>query len=549
MKNNKGFTLVELLAVIVILAVILVIAIPNVIKIINNAKLDSNNRQMELIKNAVSKYLVQYSDEVTDPYNTTVSLGKLIEKNLINSTIKNPITNQPYDDIRITVSKTINGISYETLVGPDLVAGMIPVYYDGTTYEWKKADQTNDGNQWYDYAQQKWANVVTVTSTNRLAYQSASVGTPIAMSDINTMFVWIPRYKYLIPVGSGSREIDIVFEQKDIPKSNGDAINSYYTHPSFTFGDKELNGIWVAKFETTGSITNGTTAALTIKPDLPSTRAQTVKTFYDSVKNTMQSDTANYGFTNDSDVHMMKNTDWGAAAYLSNSEYGKYGNSSYIGNNKELYLNNSSSYYTGRSMGTYNANGILTPTYEYTVNGYYTYDGKCAFIYPTLPDPCATGSTGQILPDKTLSYGASTTGNIYGIYDMSGGSRDYVMGVYKPDIIGAIKDCSGFSSIYAPPNICPTTIPYEATYDLLNMNSKYYDSYKIGSLSTGYIKGDATYEVQGWYADSIAAVTYLNPWSLRGSHSSTSGSGIYNMTSYPGAQVASYGFRIVLTKN
>ena len=38
MKKKKGFTLVELLAVIVILALLILIAVPNVIKIMNNAK-------------------------------------------------------------------------------------------------------------------------------------------------------------------------------------------------------------------------------------------------------------------------------------------------------------------------------------------------------------------------------------------------------------------------------------------------------------------------------------------------------------------------------
>lgn len=41
LKNYKGFTLVELLAVIVILAVILTIAVPNVMKIIEKSKKDS----------------------------------------------------------------------------------------------------------------------------------------------------------------------------------------------------------------------------------------------------------------------------------------------------------------------------------------------------------------------------------------------------------------------------------------------------------------------------------------------------------------------------
>ena len=40
--NNKGFTLVELLAAMVILAAIMVIAVPNIMGILNNSKADDN---------------------------------------------------------------------------------------------------------------------------------------------------------------------------------------------------------------------------------------------------------------------------------------------------------------------------------------------------------------------------------------------------------------------------------------------------------------------------------------------------------------------------
>ena len=50
--------------------------------------------------------------------------------------------------------------------------------------------------------------------------------------------------------------------------------------------------------------------------------------------------TTNYGFSGSTyGTHMMKNIEWGAVAYLSQSKYGKYGNTTYSGANKEIYQN------------------------------------------------------------------------------------------------------------------------------------------------------------------------------------------------------------------
>jgi hypothetical protein len=245
-----------------------------------------------------------------------------------------------------------------------------------------------------------------------------------------------------------------------------------------------------------------------------------------------------YGFSTDNDVHMMKNMEWGAVTYLYYSKYGKYGNTSYIGANKELYLNNSSSYYTGRSSGAVGGSGILTPTDEYISAGYYTYDGKCATIHAALPVPCNSGSTGQVLTDKTLAYGASTTGNIYGIYDMSGGAWDYVMGVYEPNPIPGtgIADLSGYSSA--------TT---NSQYDLLTINSKYYDRYLTSSVSTGAILGDATKEVSGWYGDHANPIGASYPWFVRGgSYAIGAGAGAFSFNSNSGAVGSTMSFRVVL---
>ena len=59
MKNKKGFTLVELLAVIVILAIILVIAVPQILNTINSARLGAFRSTAKLLLSQAEKqYLV-----------------------------------------------------------------------------------------------------------------------------------------------------------------------------------------------------------------------------------------------------------------------------------------------------------------------------------------------------------------------------------------------------------------------------------------------------------------------------------------------------------
>ena len=71
---------------------------------------------------------------------------------------------------------------------------MIKVVWNEVSSSWEKADNHN----WYDYDFGKWANAVTVTSATRSKYQSATSGTAIPMSDIETMWVYVPRYSYTI---------------------------------------------------------------------------------------------------------------------------------------------------------------------------------------------------------------------------------------------------------------------------------------------------------------------------------------------------------------
>ena len=150
----------------------------------------------------------------------------------------------------------------------------------------------------------------------------------------------------------------------------------YIVHPAFTTDlslggwSSELSGIWVAKYEmsmeTDGSATTTSSSSvgnvlttenikMVSKPDVSSWRNITIGNIYTNCYN--------YDRTNES--HLMKDSEWGAVAYLSYSQYGT--------NGTEIAVNDSSSYITG------------------------------------------TGGTA-----------ASSTGNETGVYDLSGGAWEYV---------------------------------------------------------------------------------------------------------------------------
>ena len=444
---------------------------------------------------------------------------------------------------------------------PELTSNMIPVYYDEANNSWKKADASNldEFNIWYNYDKKMWANAVTVSTANRDTYLKASAGTTIPITDINTMWVWIPRYTYTYFKSSTPQEINIKFEKrtnssgtiKCVPAinqkdSDGNIISqkctdskntslkegiSTYTHPAFTFGSNELTGLWVGKFENsavdipTSPITTDST--IIIKPDLVSLRYKDISYMFKDIRQ-MEGSNNVYGFkqssntvfnwdgtlTNDNnniDIHMMKNNEWGVVAYLSHSKYGING---------EIYKNNSSGYYTGRSGG--NVSGKTSAASVYTnisstdqnnEYGYYTYDGYLLNY-----------NTNTKSQTKDLSKVASSTGNIYGIYDISGGSNEYVMGVMvSSDGKFNVASAGNWNASLMPLNKYYNSYSYD-----VSSNSTKYSTFTRGNL------GDATIEVlvsssdrKSWYDDLASFVASDRPWITRGSY--------YNDLVAPGA--------------
>ena len=296
---------------------------------------------------------------------------------------------------------------------PRLDDGMIPVVFDTSDGTVIKTVSSTDSS-WYSYNNKEWANAVLVktSGTKTRTYYKANSGVAINESDILAYYVWIPRYKYKIwETGTSSQgkeqTIDIVFESANVNKSTGTQVGSYITHPAFTFGDIELDGIWVGKFETTGTASNPT-----ILPNVSSLESQKVSVQFATAQ---KLGGTSYGVSSSSDSHMMKNSEWGAAAYLSHSKYGV---------NREVYINNSSSHYTGRSGGNVGGSTPINETYPnqtstelFNIYGYYTWDG---YLLEYGTD--TKSST------RYLTKVASTTGNITGIYDMAGGAWERVAG-------------------------------------------------------------------------------------------------------------------------
>ena len=380
---------------------------------------------------------------------------------------------------------------------PVLASNMIPVYYDETNNVWKKANKDNmdKNNPWYSYNSTgeykgMWANAVTVKDTNRQTYLNATPGTVIPMDDINTMWVWIPRFNAVTPsnYNGGTQAspgaIDVTFV-----KENETAIDA------FTFGTKELSGFWYAKFETSHTTLASSKTAnnlgcttttcsnangIIIKPNVEILRRNSLSNFFFASRSMEQAGNS-FGFvSSEVDTHMSKNNEWGAVAYLTQSIYGRCTNSTTC---TEVGKNNNSGYLTGYGAPAGSNDSATTGAYN-----------------------------------TTLGKDASTTKNIYGIYDMSGGAYEYVMGVYT-NTIGE----SGFSSL-------PDT--------------KYYNNY----TETSYT-GHALTETKNWYSDSAGFVDSIRPWFRRGGHyGSSAGAGVFNFYSNSGySDSGLYSSRLVIS--
>ena len=238
--------------------------------------------------------------------------------------------------------------------------------------------------------------------------------------------------------------------------------------------------MWVGKFETgykgatstsTAKVNSNDSSKVIVKPNVYSWRYITVNNIF----------LTSYNYKRDLDSHMMKNTEWGAVAYLSHSKYGI---------NDNIRINNNSSFITGYAKT------------EQPTCGWTNSNEDCNRFEGTSLNQDGTYTKRY---NTEIGYLGSTTGNVTGIYDMSGGTHEYVAG-YMAGKLGS----SGITS---------------TDYD-----SKYFDVYNASSTVTNYqyrILGDATGEIgeftydnneykNNWYSDLSVFVDSSYPWFTRG---------------------------------
>ena len=469
---------------------------------------------------------------------------------------------------------------------PKLMTGMTAIKFNEPTGD----EKTNEGSivkttdtdiAWYDYDAKKWAN---------------------AQTEDGSMWVWIPRFAYKI--NSSNKTFDVVFlkDSTNTYLDNGTEKDAekegYIVHPAFknesSTGyenggwDKDLTGIWVSKFE--AGFASGNNSATVKESSVKYTQASawvggtelgssdntsTARNFLDgeygvksgsdytfkdgtapsikyptfqgltySMNYINQNDAFNisriltekgniYGLSSSStDSHMIKNSEWGAVAYLSQSKYGLNGANIYINN---VTLNNTTKCVyavTGCAGVTADAENVVT-----TISAINNRTEANAYVW--------TQKSGTK---------ASTTGTIYGIYDMSGGTWERTAGLvnngnenlatYGQSLLNALNN--GKSSKYV------TAYPFDSSVDKNGAN--------IDTASTANWKantkiyGDGIRETStagtgktSWYTDYSYFPAVSAPFSERGGVLwDGGGAGLFYFNRANGVSTYRTGFRSVL---
>ena len=362
----------------------------------------------------------------------------------------------------------------------------------------------------------------------------------------------------------------IIIKREKSATEEVDTTTDYYVHPAFTnessIGyanggwDKELTGIWVAKFEAgyasennsapvkassvnysqsdswTAAVEAGTkdnssqparnwldgiygSTATSIKyptfqPITYSMNYINVNDAY-NVSRTLTESGNIYGLSNSTtDSHLMKNSEWGAVAYLAQSKYGNNNNEPYINN---VTLNSGSTKRT-ETAGKTGVNSV------YAVTGVTTGTTNAGASTKTLDNLTTTGNTannGTYTWDQIEGQKSSSTLNMYGVFDLSGGVWERTAGYVANgngnlNYYGSSLTDSGKRTISTK---YVTVYPHDTAETSTDIDTKSRANYNVNK----YIFGDAIRETSAsgtgatsWKGDYSYFPALDSPFSVHG---------------------------------
>ena len=592
MRKQKGITLIALVVTVIVLIILAGVSINLVLGengIVNKAKKAKEN--MELAQTEEEKELNELYAQL-EAENTEKKTNKANAPKLLTGMTPIKFEMPTATAMGTVVQTTVNDTDW---------------YEYGTTY-----DETNDTTT------KRWAN---------------------AQTEDGSMWVWIPRFAYKIT----GETIDVKFligtsdnyydEEGNIQTAQRqktadeiiDSTKEYTVHPAFTNEssinyanggwDKELTGIWVAKFaagyasgnnsapvkssnenysQSTGwvqatergaddkqdgnmdarnwldGVYGNTTTSIKYPTFQGTTYAMNYINHSDAYKiaRALTDDGNIYGLSsNTANSHLMKNSEWGAVAYLSKSQYGQ--------NTEEIKVNNANLLSGNRKRTSTSGKSGVDSVYGVTgCTSNETSEGSITTTIEAINGVSknTANADGIYVWNQKTGQNASTTGTIYGIYDISGCvwkmTADFVSNgnvnllEYGKSLLDEAKVTytvnestktvtanTGTSTKYV--TIYPYSSPESSNIDTANQNNFKNNTKIYGDAVRETTSANAGTSNSGWYTSSwnsdysyFPALDF--PLFGRGGFWSGTGAGTFAFDRSNGDSTCSYGLRAVL---
>jgi len=552
-NGQKGITLVALVITIIILLILATISIQALTNTGLFAKAQEAKEKSQNAEENQEKTLNEYEDE----------LNKYISGNV--KTLQ--------ADGSWNSGKKVNS--------PQLMEGMTGIYWD----ESGKEVEVNVDNQdnWYDYSAQKWANAVTKDSNGNITGYWVWIPRYAYKIETNRYTNTVGKISVKFLQGTTNKDESNAEISTAYPETTGATMSAYVVHPSFINGtsnhymngewDKEISGYWVAKYPAgfqANTITNNngtlsttisnssdtvvysnknytsyhanmTTNALS--QNLTSSGYASQKLSYPvfkpltyaynnistgdayTISKEIASASSFYGLNSTkTDSHQMKNSEWGAVAYLTQSSCGRDGT--------EISLNN---YYTTESS-----------PWRTAITGMCT-NGTSGSKSTTLGNAYNT----------TVGVKGSSTANVTGIYDLNGcvwertaayiSNGNASLSSYGKSYANTTANANGYQTLSTK---WATVYPYNSSSDSYTNNYSVYS----GKKSTTYGFGDAVLETSttdsgspSWNGDCSDFPGPSSPFFGRGGcYGDTSLTGLFAFDDTIGGPYYDAGFRSVL---